>query len=170
MKGLKPIDVKLIHELVRDSHRSDRQIAKTLGVSQPTVTRRRTMLEQTYLDGYTVLPKLDQLGYELLSITCMKTTHKKLKGAEKQETLKRMSEYFARKPNVLMVYEGEGLGCDAVCLSIHRNYAEYAEFTREARAELADAVSEVQSFHVSLKNAAAIKPLHLKYLAEQPQT
>ncbi len=41
MKELKPIDYKILFELMKDSHRSDRQLAKALGVSQPTVTRRR---------------------------------------------------------------------------------------------------------------------------------
>jgi len=39
MKELKPIDYKLLFELMKDSHRSDRQIAKALGVSQPTDER-----------------------------------------------------------------------------------------------------------------------------------
>jgi DNA-binding Lrp family transcriptional regulator len=168
MKGLKPIDVKLIHELVKDSHRSDRQIAKTLGVSQPTVTRRRTLLEQTYLDGYTVIPKFDQLGYELMSFTLLKTTHKRLKGAEKQNVLQRLSEYYTRKPNVLFVHEGDGLGCDVVCISLHRNYSDYAEFMRESREALGDIVLEAQSFNISLKGVSPVKPLHLKYLSEQP--
>ena len=46
MKELKPIDYKLLFELMKNSHRSDRQLAKALGVSQPTVTRRRAMLEK----------------------------------------------------------------------------------------------------------------------------
>ena len=46
MKDLKPIDYKILFELMKDSHRSDRQLAKALGVSQPTVTRRRAMLRR----------------------------------------------------------------------------------------------------------------------------
>ena len=57
MKELKQIDYKLLFELMKNSHRSDRQLAKALGVSQPTVTRRRAILEKDYIEGYTVIPK-----------------------------------------------------------------------------------------------------------------
>ncbi len=66
MKELKPIDYKILFELMKDSHRSDRQLAKALGVSQPTVTRRRAMLEENYIEGYTVIPKFGQIGFEII--------------------------------------------------------------------------------------------------------
>jgi DNA-binding Lrp family transcriptional regulator len=37
---MKDIELKLISELMLDSRRSDRELAKVLGVSQPTVSRR----------------------------------------------------------------------------------------------------------------------------------
>lgn len=58
MKELKPIDYKLLFELMKDSHRSDRQLAKALGVSQPTVTRRRAMLEKNYIEGIHNYPQI----------------------------------------------------------------------------------------------------------------
>ena len=69
MKELKPIDHKLLFELIKDSHRSDRQLAKALGVSQPTVTRRRALLEENYIEGYTIIPKLGKIGaWTLLAV------------------------------------------------------------------------------------------------------
>ena len=72
MKELKPIDYKILFELMKDSHRSDRQLAKSLGVSQPTVTRRRAMLEENFIEGYTVIPKFGQIGFEIAAFTFLK--------------------------------------------------------------------------------------------------
>jgi DNA-binding Lrp family transcriptional regulator len=65
MKELKPVDYKLLFELMKDSHRSDRQLAKALGISQPTVTRRRTMLEENLIEGYTIIPSLGESALSL---------------------------------------------------------------------------------------------------------
>ena len=83
MKDLKPIDYKILFELMKDSHRSDRQLAKALGVSQPTVTRRRAMLEENFIDGYTVIPKFGQIGYQIAAITFLKSKLKGTTGVEK---------------------------------------------------------------------------------------
>ena len=77
MKELKPIDYKILLELMKDSHRSDRQLAKSLGVSQPTVTRRRTMLEENFIEEYTVIPKFGQIGFEIAALTFLKSKLKK---------------------------------------------------------------------------------------------
>jgi DNA-binding Lrp family transcriptional regulator len=166
MKELKPIDYKLMFELIKDSHRSDRQLAKALGISQPTVTRRRTMLENNYLEGYTVIPKFGHMGYELVTFTFMKSKVKYKKGAEKEAALNKMKEHFMKKPNVVLVTTGQGMGSDIVCISLHENYSDYANFVRENDSELADLMIESQSFHADLKPGVTIKPFHLKYLAK----
>ena len=112
MKGLKPIDHKLLFELMKDSHRSDRQIAKALEVSQPTVTRRRAMLEESYIDGYTVLPKFGQIGFEIAALTFMKNKPECKKGDEKEKTSQKMKElvHEATKRLVGSGRTGNGLG------------------------------------------------------------
>jgi DNA-binding Lrp family transcriptional regulator len=72
MKELKPLDYRLISELIKNSRRSDRELAKALHVSQPTVTRRRALIEKELIDGYTTIPKWEKLGYELFAITFVK--------------------------------------------------------------------------------------------------
>ncbi len=37
--------IHLLYELMKDSKRSDRELAKAIGVSQPTITRMRETLE-----------------------------------------------------------------------------------------------------------------------------
>lgn len=167
MKELKPLDYQLLFELMKDSHRSDRQLAKALGISQPTVTRRRAMLEDNIIEGYTVIPKFGQIGFELAVFTFMKTKLNHKKGAEKEETFTKMKEWYLKQPNVVAVMDGQGLGWDAVCVSLHESYTDFAEFLRTMQSELSDVVIETQSFQADLKPGMLIKPFHLKYLAKQ---
>ena len=51
MEPLKPIDYKILFELMKDSHRSDREVGRAAGISQPTVTRRRNLLEKDIIYG-----------------------------------------------------------------------------------------------------------------------
>ena len=165
MKDLKPIDFKLLFELMKDSHRSDRQLAKALGVSQPTVTRRRAILEEDYIEGYTIIPKFGKIGFEIAAFTFLKSKLKQKTGKERDEALKKLNEWYMKQPNVLLVQDGRGMGWDAVCVSMHKNFSDFAEFIRAQDAELSDWVIENQTFHADLKPGITIKPFHLKYLA-----
>jgi len=166
MKELKPIDHKLLFELMKDSHRSDRRLAKALGVSQPTVTRRRALLEEDFIEGYTIIPKFGKIGYELAAFTFLKSKLKQKTGQEKEKALKKMKEWYLDQPNVILVADGRGMGWDAICVSLHENFADYADFIRLQDSELADFIIENQTFHADLKPGLVIKPFHLKYLAE----
>jgi DNA-binding Lrp family transcriptional regulator len=166
MKELKPIDYKILFELMKDSHRSDRQLAKSLGVSQPTVTRRRAMLEENFIEGYTVIPKFGQIGFEIASFTFLKSKLKFKTGEEKSESLQKMKEWYMKQPNVILVLDGRGMGWDAVCVSLHENFTNFAEFIRAHDSELSEWVVESQTFHADLKGGIIIKPFHLKYLTD----
>lgn len=163
MKELKPIDYKLLFELMKDSHRSDRQLAKALGVSQPTVTRRRAMLEKNYIEGYTIIPKFGQIGFEIAAFTFLKT---KLKTkTDKDEALKKIKEWYMNQPNVILVQDGRGMGWNAICISLHQSFSDLAAFIRVQDSELPEWIIESQTFHADLPGIA-IKPFHLKYLAK----
>ena len=166
MKELKPIDYKLLFELMKDSHRSDRSLAKAIGVSQPTVTRRRALLEENFIEGYTVIPKFGKIGYELAAFTFLKSKLKQKTGQEKEEALKKMKEWYLNQSNVVLVADGRGMGWDAICISLHENFTDYTEFIRAQDSELADFIIENQTFHADLKPGLIIKPFHLKYLAK----
>jgi DNA-binding Lrp family transcriptional regulator len=166
MKELKPIDYKLLFELMKDSHRSDRQLAKALGISQPTVTRRRTMLEENFIEGYTVIPKFGQIGFEIAAFTFLKSKLEHKAGQEKAEALKKLKEWYMKQPSVVLVLDGQGMGWDAVCVSLHESYSDYAKFIRTQNSELADLIVESQTFHADLNPGVIIKPFNLKYLAK----
>jgi DNA-binding Lrp family transcriptional regulator len=70
---LKDVELKLVAELTKNSRRSDRELAKRLHVSQPTVTRIRNKLEKEgIIREFTIIPDFVRLGYEIASITFAK--------------------------------------------------------------------------------------------------
>jgi DNA-binding Lrp family transcriptional regulator len=153
----------LLKELIRNSKRSDRELAKTLKVSQPTVTRNRKFAE-SYIRSYTIVPDFKKIGYEILAITFAKA--KKYDKREMELNLESARKWVMQRSNVFFASDGEGLGKDAVILSLHKDYSKYADFMREYTVNFADFMSDVQSFIVSLKTGAIIKPFDLKYFAE----
>ena len=165
MKELKPIDYKILFELMKDSHRSDRQLAKALEVSQPTVTRRRAMLEEKYIEGYSVIPKFGQIGFEIAAITFLKSKLKYATGGEKTQALQKMKEWYMKQANVILAMDGRGMGWDTVCISLHENFENFAQFIRTLDSELSEWVVESQTFNADLKGGIMIKPFHLKYLS-----
>lgn len=166
MKELKPIDYKLLFELMKDSHRSDRQLAKALEVSQPTITRRRAMLEENFIEGYTIIPRFGKIGFEIAAFTFLKSKLKKQSGQEREKALKKLNEWYMNQPNVLFVQEGRGMGWDAICVSLHKSFSDFYEFVKAQDSELSDWIIENQTFNADLKAESAIKPFHLKYLSK----
>jgi DNA-binding Lrp family transcriptional regulator len=158
----------ILRELLRNSKRSDRELAKIIKTSQPTITRTRKILEGKLIKTYTLIPDFSKMGYEMLAFTFAKAKTYRRNEAEKMR--QSAKEWTTKRPNVVMASEGEGLGKDTVMISFHRNYSEYAEFMRSFAVDLADFVSEFQSFIVTLKNAMSVKPFDIKYLADDIQT
>ena len=89
MTKLKDIDFKILFGLMKNSKTSDRKLAERIGVSQPTVTRRRARLEREVIDGYTAIPKFDILGYEILAIILVKSTLRFASNEKMKDAIKR---------------------------------------------------------------------------------
>ncbi len=166
MASLKPSDYRLLFELMSDSKRSDRQLAKVLGLSQPTVTRKRAILEKEFIDGYTAIPKWDKLGFEIFVITLIKIKSA-IASKEKYETTRRRAlVWLMSQHNIIMAGACRGMGVDSFMISLHKSYPEYDEFMRNYRLEMGEFAEDIQSVLVNLRGKELLKPLHLKYLAE----
>lgn len=158
--------LRLLRELLKNSRRSDRDIAKLFGSSQPTVSRMRNQLDKKgYINTYTVIPDFAKLGYEILVFTFAKL--KSYPSTEEaQKIVKRASDWVNKQPNVIFSADGEGLGGDIIMISFHRNYSKYADFMRTFAMDWGEIISGFQSFIVSLVSGFKFKPLDLKYLSE----
>jgi DNA-binding Lrp family transcriptional regulator len=166
MKELKPLDYKLLSELIKNSRRSDRELAKAIGVSQPTITRRRALIEKELIDGYTAIPKWEKLGYELFAITFVKIRAAIASEEKYGETRKKGFEWVAKQPCIIMSGACRGMGVDSFMISIHKSYKDYDEFLRNHRLKLGDFVEDVQSILVNLGGKEIMKTLGFRCLFE----
>lgn len=159
---------RVLVELLKNSKRSDREMAKILGCSQPTVTRiRRKLEEEGYIKEYTIIPDFSKLGYELMSITFVKLR----KGLEKEElkkVRKTIDEDLKKSPYaIIMTERGSGLGYEGVTVSLHENYTSYAKHMNWLRRWTFIQLSEIESFLITLHDEARYRPLTFARLASQ---
>lgn len=166
MKELKPLDYELLFELMKNSRRSDRTLAKVLKSSQPTITRKRAKLEREVIEGYTAVPRWKKLGYEIFAMTLVKSKTA-LATKEKYEIVRNKGmEWLMNQSNVIMAGGCRGEGVNAFMISVHKNYSDYDEFMHNYRLELGDTAEDVKTVLVNLAGRELLKPLHFKYLAE----
>lgn len=155
--------MRLLLEYLKGSKRSDREIAKVVGVSQPTVTRmRQRLVEEGMIKEFTIIPDFTKMGYEIMAISSFKS--KSTKEMEEKTT-----KWTMAKPNIIFASGAEGMGKNAVIISLHKDYTDFSEFLRDLRLEGGDDLQNCDTLLISLKGKA-VKPLSLKYLAELEET
>jgi len=149
--------LKLLFELMKNAKRSDREIAKIIGVSQPTITRMRQRLEKTAIVDYTVIPDWTELGFEIMALTLIKA-----KGSSAVN--EKAKKWVMNNPNIVFAAGGEGIGMDYSIISFHNNYSEFSTFIDALKSEWAENLQDTQSFLMTTSEKRTIKPLSLKYL------
>jgi len=150
---------KVLCELLKDSSKSDRELAKKLGVSQPTVSRLRNKLVQDGLiRQFSVVPDVKALGFELVAMTSFTSEHS-------NETTEKAIKWTMTKPNVLFAARVEGAGKNGLMVSLHKNYTEYHNFIQEVKRGAGDMITEYETLLISLGDVVA-KPLSPTYVAE----
>lgn len=166
MKELRPLDSQILFELMKNARISDRKLAKALGVSQATVSRRRAFLERDLIDGYTTIPKWSRLGYEILAVTLVKAPLKFASNQKRKDAADRSRTWLAKQHNVVMGSECRGMGMTGMMISFHKSYTDLDDFLNAHREELGDFLEDVQTIVVNLAGEAVYRPFHLKYLAQ----
>ncbi len=152
--------LSLLLELLRDSKRSDRELAKVLGVSQPTVSRMRSRLvKEGIIRDFTVIPDFVRMGYEIMAINCFKSKSSK-------EITEKAKKWMMSKPNIIFAAAAQGMGKNGIMISLHRDYTDFSNFLVEVMAEDETVMKDYDTMLISLKGRI-VKPLSLKYLAEQ---
>ena len=155
--------MRLLLEYLKDSKRSDREIAKVLDVSQPTVTRRRhRLVKEGWIKGFTVIPDFVKMGYEIMAISLFRS--KRGEGIRERAT-----EWTMSKPNIIFASAAQGMGKNAVIISLHESYTDYSNFLEEIMAEGENILESHDTLLISLEGRI-VKPFSLKYLGEQEET
>lgn len=154
--------LELLHALIKGGRRSDREIAKVLGVSQPTVTRKRTILEkQGHIKEYTIIPDLTKMGYDFIAITFLAFAE------DKPELFEKAREWTKNRPPIVFAANGEGLSKNSIMVSLHKNYAGYSKLMTELRRDWQPNLKNAESFTISLHRPdLLIKPFSLRSLED----
>ena len=139
------VELRVFGELLKDAARSDRELARLLGVSQPTVSRlRHRLVEDGWVRQFTVVPGFVKLGFRILVVSCLKSRLSKESGGNGGSVL-------LSKPNVVFAAECNGMGMNGVVVSLHRSYSDYVDFVRELRLEGGDGLKMEDSLIISLE-------------------
>lgn len=149
--------VDLLYELIKNSKRSDRELAKIINVSQPTITRMRKNLEKSKLiQEYTVIPDLGKLGFEILAFTFL--------SINPQQASKEFQKGILENQKILFASFGRGANSKtALLVSIHKDFTDFSVYISEFAQLLGADACGMESFLVSLKTDF-IKNLSFKNL------
>jgi DNA-binding Lrp family transcriptional regulator len=166
--ALKDIELRLVSELMKNSRRSDRELAKAIGVSQPTVTRTRARLEKEgVIKEYTTIPDFQKLGYALAAITLGNVKEEFREPKTLDEARRKFVQSFHERAfEVILDERGMGMGYDGIIVSFHRNYSEFVKFKRWVANMLFIDAQRVDSFIIDLNDTVHHRYLTFSYLAE----
>ena len=159
---LKESERKIICELIKNSRGSDREIAKAVGVSQPTVTRTRNRLEKEGLIDYIGVPNLAKMGYEMMAFMFANWKHQKYPDTR----VSKAKEFIAKHPNILFVSTGKGANSDRMGISVHKNYSDFAKYMTEIKTEWAEMMEVTDMFVISLNSDDILRNITFRQLAD----
>lgn len=163
---MRDIGWKVLSELMKNSRLSDREVAKNIDSSQPTVTRTRRRLEiEGYVREYTMIPDFRKLGYEIMAVTLFK--YKRKFSAEKIAKAKKiLGQIFSKGPfEIIMAERGMGIGYNAIMISLHQDYESYVKIMNWARKFYELELDKIESFLISLGDEVRYRPLTFSSLA-----
>jgi DNA-binding Lrp family transcriptional regulator len=173
---LKDLDLRLVVELMKNSRRSDRELAKALGVSQPTVSRSIGRLQKEgVIKEYTVVPDFRKLGFNLMAIVMFRL--KAISPDELQELHRAAYELDneERRP-YLLVMDGIGLGKQLVVISFHKDYGDYCTYMKDMKEAASSKMKaytnteDIEGFLIDLNYMGHYQPLTFSRMAANLQT
>jgi DNA-binding Lrp family transcriptional regulator len=147
--------------LNKNARRSDRDLAKVVKISQPTVTRKRTILEREGLiREYTVVPDLERMGYQIMAFTFLS-----FEQPPKPELLERAREWTKKQSSVVFAADGTGISMNSVMVSVHKDYASYSKLLTKLREDWQPNLKDAQSFIICVNRPELlIKRFSFRYL------
>lgn len=122
MFTLDEIDRKILAELLINSNRSNRELARAIGVSAATVINHIQRLESAgVITDYSVMLDFERLGYELTVIMTVTVNRGKLLETQRE---------IAKLPYVCAVYDVTGQ-VDSIVIAKFKNRRELSEFPKD---------------------------------------
>ncbi len=123
-------NLKVLYTMMAHGNRSDRKIAKILGVCNTTLSRRRKKLEaEGFIQEYTLIPNLQKLGFEFIVFTFASTNDMVTRAPPSN-----FSAFLDRFPEIITIYEDQGsTGTSWVGISVHKSYEDFVEMFEEVQ-------------------------------------
>lgn len=113
--------MKVLATLMNNSKKSDREIAKELGISQPTVSRTRSYLfSEGFIKAYTLTPNLEKVGYNIIAFSTIETPEDGVSMA--------VRELNAKIKNDKRIIGSIQNNANTFIISIHKNTIGWEEF------------------------------------------
>jgi DNA-binding Lrp family transcriptional regulator len=161
---LKDTELRLISELMKNCRRSDRELSKAVGISQPTVSRMLKRLEKEgIIQEYTAIPNVAKLGMEIIAIILYKV--KNQSPTDPNMRMKKAKEFTEKHSNLIFASSGIGSRSDRVGISVHKNYSDYAKFSQNVK-EYLGPYEIVEAFLISTKGEKIPRSLSFKTLVD----
>ncbi|MDG6222964.1 MAG: Lrp/AsnC family transcriptional regulator [Candidatus Bathyarchaeota archaeon] len=158
----------LLNELLIDSSRSDRELGKIIGVSQPTISRtKKILVKKGVIQGFSAIPNFFQIGYELMALTFVKIKTNLSSIEERKKGHNIVIEWMNKQNNVVFASYCRGCDSDGLMISFHPNYKDFDHFIQKHNRELGYLLIDVKSALVNLDNDQIIKAFNFKHLAEK---
>ena len=163
---MKDLEMKLVSELMKNSRRSDMELAKVLGTCQPTVSRMiKRLQKEGIVKAYSMIPDFAKLGFSVMAVTFIKTGPdmppdvadvlvKAVREVEKKRGLK-----------IIMFVRGMGMGYDVMAVSVHESYSAYVEAIKEVREAASQRFEGVETFLADL-HETKYDPLSMSKFAD----
>jgi len=152
---------RLLSELIKNSRKSERDLAKIMDTSQPTVNRLRKSLEEQAILQYTLIPNFAYIGYDIIAFMFVRSKDP-MTVAWRDEGRK----FAMEQPNVLFASTGQGMESTGMMISVHKDYADFTKFHQDFRREWGKHLAENKTFLISVKGDITVKPFSFDYLAE----
>jgi DNA-binding Lrp family transcriptional regulator len=164
--NLRDIEVKVLAELIKNSRRSDRDIAKSVGTSQPTVSRIIKKLEKEgIIKEYTIIPNFKKLGYQIMAFLFM-GKQETMDKRKSEELRKAVAEMENKTPiATLTVADGIGLAKGRVIVILFKDYSSYVEKLDIIRNLPNVEAENMESFLVDLNDERNFRILSMKQVA-----
>ena len=153
-------------ELIRNAKKSDRDIAKKLNISQPTVTRIRKKLESSgYISEYTVIPNFAKMGLEIVAFIFFDTNK-----CGSKDIKNKAHNWILKNPSIMFSASGDGIrGKNCAIVTMHKNFTEYTNFINEFRSSFGEHMGSIETFLVTLRTPTP-KYVSFKSLADLIQS
>ncbi len=172
IRRFKDVEIRILVELMRNSRRSDREIARSVGVSQPTVSRIIGKLERIgAIREFTVIPDFRMLGYNIMAGTRLGiAANPGIHDPYTKEGLMKIREdaleMERKNPNAfLMAVNGLSRDKNRLFIVFYESYSDYVNAMKTVRQLPFVNVDTVDSFLADLNDETNYRVLSMSAVA-----